>query len=235
MVILGNLRHPIIQRYHVCLLLAPIVDGVLPVDRSEPHAFTCSRRNFLWTWIFPIPKVIWNTGDFMLFFAARKTRNHPEPETVCWRGPVKSRWIGHYMKSRLQIQVNEQRHKSASEDWYCESAAVSPCQGHGCHAVNNTWRLSLHVCFHFSLLKCQQWKDWKREKRRKIINTSESWMHLVSKSFICNIRIVQKKNIYIEKKMLLRSMGIAGFFFFCLFFYIHRVLWKNWVSFSFLF
>lgn len=71
------------------------------------------------------------------------------------------------MKSRLQIQVNKQRHNSASEDWYRESAAVSPCQGHGCLAVNITWRLSLHVCLHFSLLKCQQWTDWKRERSKK--------------------------------------------------------------------
>lgn len=109
-------------------------------------------------------QAIRNTGDFTLFFFRGWKHNH-EPESICWCVPVKLKWIGLYVKSRLEIQVNEQRHKSASEDWYWESAAVSLCQGHGCHAVNNTWRLSLHVCFHFSLLKCQQWKERGEEKK----------------------------------------------------------------------
>lgn len=109
------------------------------------------------------------------------------------------------MKSRLEIQVNEQRHKSASEDWYWESAAVSLCQGHGCHAVNNTWRLSLHVCFHFSLLKCQRWKERKRERRRK-----KNHQYIVVADALCDLcRSSQKRWRHFNFVIVLFSFGFA--------------------------
>lgn len=189
-----------------------------------------------WTWISLIVNKRLETQVISHFFFRGWKHNH-DPETICWCVPVKSKWIGLYMKSRLEIQVNEQRHKSASEDWYWESAAVSLCQGHGCHAVNNTWRLSLHVCFHFSSLKCQQWKERKRERRRKkIINTSLSQMHLVTcagvlkkdddiltSSWFCLVSVLRGPMGLCRNAFTFHSFIKMYVHFFCLF-YIHSFI-----------
>lgn len=147
---------------------------------SGYHSGVWNRCWFWYIWGWDLPNAVIKNSqmgcEWVLLFFSFQTNESFEylmntcllfikaPKTwICWCIHVKSRWIKLYTKIWHQIRHNELRHENLSEDWYLDPAVVSLYQGHGCHTVNNTWRLSLHVSFCSSVLKYQNGKVWSKE------------------------------------------------------------------------